>query len=106
MSLRDDLLKMSQELEHLVALNYQYKVENEDLRDRLSLLGEQRLGGVNIEYKAYLPAGTVERLCDEIDTVEQLRVSKIEIFNHIFSVQKENRALLRRLKVAEEKLNL
>jgi hypothetical protein len=33
-------------------------------------------------------------------------VSKIEIFNHIFSVQKENRALLRRLKVAEEKLNL
>lgn len=45
----------------------------------------------------------MEKACDDIDTPEQLRESKIFIFNHIFSLQKENRALLRRIKSNEHK---
>lgn len=48
-------------------------MENEDLRDRLSLLGDKKLGGLNIDYKPYIPAGSVEQLCDGIDTVDQLK---------------------------------
>jgi len=102
MLLREDLLKLSQENEQILRNNYQYKIENEDLRDRLNLLGEER-GGVNIEFIPYIPAGQVEKACDDIDTPEQLRESKIFIFNHIFSLQKENRALLRRIKTNEHK---
>jgi hypothetical protein len=40
MQLRDDLLRLSAENEQLNKSNYQYKVENEDLRDRLYMLGE------------------------------------------------------------------
>lgn len=101
MQLREDLLKLSNENELFQKGNYQYKIENEDLRDRLNLLGEER-GGINIEYIPYIPVGQVERACDEIDTPEQLRESKIFIFNHIFSLQKENRALLRRIKTTTE----
>ena len=68
MQLRDDLLKLSQENEWLNQNNYQLKIENEDLRDRLSLLGEER-GRVNIEYMPYIAAGSVEKLCDGINTV-------------------------------------
>ncbi len=56
MLLREDLLKLSQENEQILRNNYQYKIENEDLRDRLNLLGEE-LGGVNIEFIPYIPAG-------------------------------------------------
>ena len=45
----------------------------------------------------------MEKACDDIDTPAQLRESKIFIFNHIFSLQKENRALLRRIKSNEHK---
>ena len=85
MQLRDDLLKLSHENESLNHQNYQYKVENEDLRDRLNLLGEDK-GVVNIEYMPYIAPGSVEKACDEIDSTEQLRESKIMIFNHIFSL--------------------
>lgn len=63
----------------------------------MNLLGDER-GGVNIEYLPYIPVGQIEKACDEINTPEQLRDSKVFIFNHIFSLQKENRALLRRIK--------
>jgi hypothetical protein len=56
--------------------NYQYKIENEDLRDRLSLLGEMR-GNINIEYMPYIAAGSVEKMCDNINTLQELRDSKI-----------------------------
>lgn len=85
MVLREDLLKLSQDNEQIQRNNYQYKIENEDLRDRLNLLGEER-GGVNIEFIPYIPAGLVESACDSIDTLEQLRESKIFIFNHIFTL--------------------
>lgn len=67
MHLREDLLKLSQENELLQRNNYQYKIENEDLRDRLNLVGEER-GGINIEYLPYIPAGQIEKACDSIDT--------------------------------------
>jgi len=63
MQLRDDLLKLSHENESLNHQNYQYKVENEDLRDRLNLLGEEK-GVVNIEYLPYIAPGSVEKACD------------------------------------------
>jgi len=85
MQLREDLLQLSHENELIQRNNYQYKIENEDLRDRLNLVGEER-GGINIEYIPYIPVGQVEKVCDEIDTPEQLRESKIFIFNHIFSL--------------------
>ena len=37
-----------------------YKVENEDLRDRLNLLGDEKIGGVNIDYMPYIATGRVE----------------------------------------------
>jgi len=85
MQLREDLLQLSHENELIQRNNYQYKIENEDLRDRLNLVGEER-GGINIEYIPYIPVGQVEKDCDEIDTPEQLRESKIFVFNHIFSL--------------------
>ena len=85
MQLREDLLQLSHENELIQRNNYQYKIENEDLRDRLNLVGEE-WGSINIEYIPYIPVGQVEKVCDEIDTPEQLRESKIFIFNHIFSL--------------------
>ncbi len=86
MQLRDDLLKLSSDYEVIQGLNYQYKVENEDLRDRLNLLSEEKLGGVSIDYLPYIPKGSVEVMCDNINTAEELRNAKIAIFSHIFSV--------------------
>lgn len=103
MTLRDDLLKMSQDCDFLNQNNYQLKIENEDLRDRLNLLGEDRLQGANIEYMPYIAAGSVEKLCDSINSSEQLKEAKILIFNHMFSLQKENRALHRRLKANDNR---
>ena len=97
MQLRDDLLRISADNEQLNKSNYQYKVENEDLRDRLYMLGEQR-GGVNIQYMPYIASGSVETLCDQIKSAEELHESKNFILNHIFSLQKDNRTLLSRIK--------
>lgn len=97
MQLRDDLLALSQEHESVNKNNYQLTIENEDLRDRLNLLGETR-GSLNIEYMPYIAAGSVEKLCDSVHTEQELRDAKITIFNHIFSLQKDNRALLKRMK--------
>lgn len=51
----------------------------------------------------YIAAGSVEKMCDGINTVQELRESKLKIFGHIFSLQKENRALLRRLKSQDDR---
>lgn len=85
MQLRDDLLRLSAENEQLNKSNYQYKVENEDLRDRLYMLGEYK-GGVNIEYMPYIASGSIETLCNSIKTAEELRESKNLILNQIFSL--------------------
>lgn len=100
MQLRDDLLRLSAENEQLNKSNYQYKVENEDLRDRLYMLGEQK-GGVNIEYMPYIASGSIETLCNSIKTAEELRESKNLILNQVFSLQKDNRTLLSRLKALQ-----
>jgi hypothetical protein len=68
-------------------------------------LGEER-GGIIIDYRPYIAAGAVEKLCDDINTAQELKDSKIAIFNHIFSLQKENRALLRRLKSYDERVKV
>lgn len=70
MTLRDDLLKLSQDNDHLNSTNYQLKIENEDLRDRLNLLGVEKPTSVNIEYMPYIAAGSVEKLCDNTTTAQ------------------------------------
>ena len=40
MQLREDLLNLSQENDRVVQQNFQFTIENEDLRDRMNLLGK------------------------------------------------------------------
>ena len=51
MQLREDLLNITQEHEDTLQQNFQLVVENEDLRDRLNLVGQQQ--GVFIEHVPY-----------------------------------------------------
>lgn len=102
-SIREDLLRHQQEADELKQTLFQYKVENEDLRDRLNLLSQEKHGGVNIDYIPYIASGSIKKLCDSISTPAELSDAKLIIFNHIFSIQKENRNLQRRLKATSDR---
>jgi hypothetical protein len=58
-------LKLQQDHEILASKNFQLSIENEDLRDRLNLLGEES-GGIRIDYVQFIPPGFLQMQCDSI----------------------------------------
>jgi len=66
MQLREDLLTFSQEHEDTMQQNFQFTVENEDLRDRLHLIGHEKQ--VSIDYLPYIAPLAIEKLLEEVKT--------------------------------------
>lgn len=94
MQLREDLLKISGQHDFTIQENYQLKIENEDLRDRLHLVSGETS---QIEYQAYLPVLDFEEMINNSQYLGDLQAAKSIILTYIFSMKKENRNLHRRL---------
>ena len=77
-------------------------VENEDLRDRLNLVGTKQ--NIYIEHIPYQNSFDFEGLMKSIDSKEALGSAKNIILSNVFSLRKQNRALNRRIKNQEERL--
>ena len=76
--------------------NFQFTVENEDLRDRMSLIGKGE--AVVIDYLPYVPPMQLEKVIQAVNNREELDAAKNLILSHYFSLQKSNRSLAKRLK--------
>jgi regulator of replication initiation timing len=84
MQLREDLLNLSQEHERVVQQNFQFTVENEDLRDRMSLLGKGE--AVSIDYLPYMPPMHLEKVIEAVNNREELEAAKSLILSYYFSL--------------------
>ena len=93
--MREEQLELSELHDHTVGENYQLKIENEDLRDRLSLITQDE--GYTIDYQAYLPVLDFENIINHCRNLEELTSAKSLILTYIFSLKKENRNLIKRL---------
>ena len=60
MQLREEQIKLSEQHDFAIQQNYQLKIENEDLRDRLYLITNEIK--YEIEYQAYLPLIELESI--------------------------------------------
>ena len=68
--LREDLLNVSQEHENTMSTNFQLMIENEDLRDRIALLGQS--DGVSIDSLPYLIPRQLEKSVGQVKSSEEL----------------------------------
>ena len=75
-------------------------IENEDLRDKLFLITEEK--GFEIQQQSYLPFVNLEEIIDRICTKDEFIEAKVLVIGNIFSLRKENRHLLKRLEVYEK----
>ena len=76
-------------------------IENEDLRDRLSLATTDE--GTSIDYLPYLAHKQLEQNVQKIQNPEELGIVKNMILTHVHSLRKDNRNLQRRIQNFEEK---
>lgn len=95
MQLREEQIKLAEDHDRCLLENYQLKIENEDLRDRLQLTTNDP--NLQIEYQAYLPLFDFEKLINQCAKLNDLALAKGIILTYIFSLKKENRNLNRRL---------
>lgn len=95
MQLREDQLKLAEEHESALQDNYQLKIENEDLRDRLHMVTKD--ADYAIEYQSYLPVLDLEAAMDQSQSLSDLKSIKSLIMTYVFSLKKENRHLHKRL---------
>ena len=70
MTLREDQLKLAEEHESVLQDNYQLKIENEDLRDRLHMI--TRDNNYTIEYQSYLPVLELEESLQKSGTMDDI----------------------------------
>ena len=99
--LREDLLGVSQEHENTMQTNFQLMIENEDLRDRLSLADQHE--GTSIDYLPYLAHKQLEKTIQRIQNPEELSKVKNMMLTHVHSLRKDNRNLQRRIQNFEVK---
>ncbi|CDW90813.1 kinesin motor domain containing protein [Stylonychia lemnae] len=104
LQLREDLLRLSQDHEKTQVQNYQLNNENEDLRDRLQLITNEK--GYEIEYQQHLPQMNIEEEIGLVKNKQQLDDLKKHVLSHIFSLRKENRHLVKRIEGYEAQSNL
>lgn len=99
MQLREEQLKMMEDNEQTIQENYQLKIENEDLRDRMYLTTDDPnvRDQVLIEYQAYLPLLDFQNLLERCKEFDDVHLAKGIILTYIYSLRKENRNLQRRL---------
>lgn len=95
MQLREDQLKLAEEHESALQDNYQIRIENEDLRDRLHMVTKD--ADYAIEYQSYLPILDLEAALEQSQSLDDIKSMKSLIMTYIFSLKKENRNLHRRL---------
>ena len=76
-------------------------IENEDLRDRLNLVGQN--SGVHVDHIPYQAPLELENVIENADGKDALAAAKNFILSNVFSLRKQNRALNRRIKNFEEK---
>ena len=60
MELREQQMSGTQAQDQIAQENYQLRIENEDLRDRLMLMTQK--SGYQIEYQAYLPVLDLDKM--------------------------------------------
>lgn len=95
MQLREELLQISEKFDAATQDNYQLKIENEDLRDRLYLITNEQ--GFQIDYQAYLPMLDFEQIINDCSSIGGIEQAKCLILTYIFSLKKENRNLHKRI---------
>lgn len=100
MQLREEQMKLAEDHDLTIQENYQLKIENEDLRDRLFLTttDDKVREEVQIEYQAYLPLLDFQHLINTCGQIDDLNLAKGIILTYIYSLRKENRNLQRRLR--------
>ena len=95
MQLREEQLSQQKTHEATQQENYQLKIENEDLRDRLMLVTQNT--GYEIQYQAYLPVLDLDKMINDCKSHTEIEATKSLILTYIFSLKKENRSLHKRL---------
>jgi len=103
MQLREEQLSLSEAQNKAEQENYQLKIENEDLRDRLHLLTQEK--EFTIDYQAYLPVLNLQNIVDSCRTKADLSSARSLILTYIFSLKKENRNLHKRLAAKGPSMN-
>ena len=81
--------------------NFQLMIENEDLRDRLSLVTQK--DGTSIDYMPYLAHRQLEKNVNQVEKTEELSKVKNMVLTHVHSLRKDNRQLKRRIANFEDK---
>ena len=81
MQLREDQLKLAEEHESVLQDNYQLKIENEDLRDRLHMITKD--SNYTIEYQSYLPVLDLEEALEKSQSTNDVQSLKTLIMTYI-----------------------
>ena len=64
-------------------------IENEDLRDQISLVAQK--GGASIDYLPYLVPKQFEKAVERVQDSFELDKVKNMILTHVYSLRKDNR---------------